>query len=68
MSPVRDGDTRLSTLSRPEAAQDRAVGQVGLKNRDGGKVGIGGRGEISYASSASLPRPQCWRTKPLTRG
>ena len=31
---------------------NRAVGHVALKNRDGGKVGIGARGEISYWTAA----------------
>jgi RimJ/RimL family protein N-acetyltransferase len=34
------------------AAQDRVVGHVGLKNRDGGQVGSGARGEISYWTAA----------------
>jgi RimJ/RimL family protein N-acetyltransferase len=36
------------TFAVVDAAQNRAVGQVGLKNRDGGRVGTGERGEISY--------------------
>ena len=42
----RDGDWLAFAVL--DAAQNRAVGHVGLKNRDGGRVGTGGRGEISY--------------------
>jgi RimJ/RimL family protein N-acetyltransferase len=36
-----------------DASQDRVVGQVGLQNRDGGRVGIGERGEIHYWTAAA---------------
>jgi RimJ/RimL family protein N-acetyltransferase len=35
-----------------DARRAKAVGQVGLRNRDGGRVGTGGRGEISYWTAA----------------
>jgi RimJ/RimL family protein N-acetyltransferase len=35
-----------------DATQPQPVGHVGLKNRDGGQVGIGERGEISYWTAA----------------
>jgi RimJ/RimL family protein N-acetyltransferase len=35
-----------------DAAQNRVVGHVGLMNRDGGQVGSGERGEISYWTAA----------------
>jgi RimJ/RimL family protein N-acetyltransferase len=36
------------TFAVLDASQNRAVGHIGLKNRAGGQVGIGDRGEISY--------------------
>jgi RimJ/RimL family protein N-acetyltransferase len=36
------------TFAVLDAARNRVVGHVGLKNRDGGKVGIGERGEIGF--------------------
>jgi hypothetical protein len=35
-----------------DMANDQAVGHVGLRNRDGGLVGTGERGEISYWTAA----------------
>jgi RimJ/RimL family protein N-acetyltransferase len=35
-----------------DAGRNRPVGQVGLKNRDGGRIGTGGRGEIGYWTAA----------------
>jgi RimJ/RimL family protein N-acetyltransferase len=40
------------TFAVLDASQNRVVGQVGLGNRDGGKVGIGERGEIHYWTAA----------------
>jgi RimJ/RimL family protein N-acetyltransferase len=40
------------TFAVLDASQDKAVGHVRLKNRDGGQVGIGERGEISYWTAA----------------
>lgn len=40
------------TFAVLDAMQSRAVGHVGLKNRDGGQVGGGGCGEISYWTAA----------------
>jgi RimJ/RimL family protein N-acetyltransferase len=36
------------TFAVMDAALDRAVGHVGLKNRDGGRIGAGERGEIGF--------------------
>lgn len=36
------------TFAVLDATADKVVGHVGLKNRDGGKVGVGGRGEIGF--------------------
>jgi RimJ/RimL family protein N-acetyltransferase len=41
------------TFAVLDVLQNRAVGHVGLKNRDGGKVGIGERDEISYWTAAA---------------
>jgi RimJ/RimL family protein N-acetyltransferase len=40
------------TFAVLDGARNRVVGQVGVKNRDGGKVGSGERGEISYWTAA----------------
>jgi RimJ/RimL family protein N-acetyltransferase len=40
------------TFAVVDASLNRAVGHVGLKNRDGGRIGIGERGEISYWTAA----------------
>ena len=40
------------TFAVLDASQNMVVGHVGLKNRDGGQVGAGGRGEISYWTAA----------------
>jgi len=40
------------TFAVLDASQAKAVGHVGLKNRDGGQVGIGEWGEISYWTAA----------------
>src|SRR5215469_437466 len=40
------------TFAVVDASQNRAVGHVGLKNREGGKIGGGDRGEISYWTAA----------------
>jgi RimJ/RimL family protein N-acetyltransferase len=40
------------TFAVLDVSQNRAVGQVGLMNRDGGRIGIGERGEISYWTAA----------------
>jgi RimJ/RimL family protein N-acetyltransferase len=40
------------TFAVVDAAQHRPLGHVGLKNRDGGLVGSGGRAEISYWTAA----------------
>src|SRR5258708_57012 len=40
------------TFAVLDASQNRVVGHVGLWNRDGGKVGIGERGEIGYWTAA----------------
>ena len=36
------------TFAVVDGARNRVVGHVGLKNRDGGQVGIGERGEIGF--------------------
>jgi RimJ/RimL family protein N-acetyltransferase len=36
------------TFAVTDASQGCAIGQVGLKNRDGGRIGTGDRGEIGY--------------------
>lgn len=36
------------TFAVLDAVGNKVVGHVGLKNRDGGRVGIGGRGEIGF--------------------
>jgi RimJ/RimL family protein N-acetyltransferase len=41
------------TFAVLDVSQDRPVGHVSLKNRDGGKVGAGERGEIGYWTAAS---------------
>jgi RimJ/RimL family protein N-acetyltransferase len=40
------------TFAVLDVSQNRVVGHVGLWNRDGGKVGIGERGEIGYWTAA----------------
>ena len=40
------------TFAVLDAVQNRAVGHVGLKNRDGGQLGTGERGEIGYWTAA----------------
>lgn len=40
------------TFAVLDALQNRVVGHVGLKNRDGGQVGTGERAEISYWTAA----------------
>jgi RimJ/RimL family protein N-acetyltransferase len=40
------------TFAVLDMPHDRAVGHVGLKNREGGQVGSGERGEISYWTAA----------------
>jgi RimJ/RimL family protein N-acetyltransferase len=40
------------TFAVLDTAQHKVVGHVGLKNRDGGKVGIGERGEIGFWTAA----------------
>ena len=40
------------TFAVIDASQDKAVGHVGLKNRDGGQVGSGDQGEIGYWTAA----------------
>jgi RimJ/RimL family protein N-acetyltransferase len=40
------------TFAVLDAPRHRAVGHVGLKNRDGGRVGSGQRGEISFWTAA----------------
>jgi RimJ/RimL family protein N-acetyltransferase len=40
------------TFAVRDAAQDKAVGHVGLENRDGGLVGRGEQGEIHYWTAA----------------
>jgi RimJ/RimL family protein N-acetyltransferase len=40
------------TFAVLDAAQHKVVGHVGLKNRDGGEVGIGERGEIGFWTAA----------------
>jgi RimJ/RimL family protein N-acetyltransferase len=40
------------TFAAIDASQDKAVGHVGLKNRDGGQVGSGDQGEIGYWTAA----------------
>src|SRR6202167_374753 len=34
-----------------DVSQDKAVGHVGLWNRDGGQVGSGGQGELGYSTA-----------------
>jgi RimJ/RimL family protein N-acetyltransferase len=46
----RDGD--WLTFAVLDLSRARAVGHVSLKNRDGGKVGTGERGEIGYWTAA----------------
>ncbi len=46
----RDGD--WLTFAVLDLSRARAVGHVALKNRDGGKVGTGDRGEIGYWTAA----------------
>ena len=41
------------TFAVLDAAANKVVGHVGLKNRDGGQVGIGGRGEIGFWTAAA---------------
>lgn len=41
------------TFAVIDAAQDKAVGHVGLKNRDGGQVGSGDQAEIGYWTAAN---------------
>lgn len=45
-----DGD--LLTFAVLDASQQRSVGHVALWNRDGGRVGAGGRAEIGYWTAA----------------
>jgi RimJ/RimL family protein N-acetyltransferase len=40
------------TFAVLDVSQNSTVGHVGLMNRDGGKIGIGERGEISYWTAA----------------
>jgi len=40
------------TFAELDASQDRVVGHVGLKNRDGRQVGVGEPGEISFWTAA----------------
>jgi RimJ/RimL family protein N-acetyltransferase len=40
------------TFAVTDTSHNRVVGHVGLKNRDGGPVGIGEQGEISYWTAA----------------
>jgi RimJ/RimL family protein N-acetyltransferase len=40
------------TFAVLDAEEDTVVGHVGLKNRDGGQVGAGGRGEIGFWTAA----------------
>jgi RimJ/RimL family protein N-acetyltransferase len=40
------------TFAVLEASENKVVGHIGLKNRDGGQVGSGGRGEIGYWTAA----------------
>jgi RimJ/RimL family protein N-acetyltransferase len=40
------------TFAVLDAAHSRPVGHVGLKNREGGPVGVGGNGEIGYWTAA----------------
>jgi RimJ/RimL family protein N-acetyltransferase len=40
------------TFAVLDASENRAIGHVGLKNRDGGQVGVGERGEISFWTAA----------------
>ncbi len=46
----RDGD--WLTFAVIDASRDMTVGHIGLKNRDGGQVGGGGRGEIGFWTAA----------------
>jgi RimJ/RimL family protein N-acetyltransferase len=44
------------TFAVLDAAQNKLAGHVGLKNRDGGQVGIGERGEIGFWTAADARR------------
>ena len=46
-----DGD--WLTFAVTDVSQDKAVGHIGLWNRDGGQVGSGGQGEIGYWTAAN---------------
>jgi RimJ/RimL family protein N-acetyltransferase len=48
----RDGDWLTFAVLDLSLSRTRAVGHVSLKNRDGGKVGTGDRGEIGYWTAA----------------
>src|ERR1700728_864535 len=43
------------TFAVTDVSQDKAVGHVGLWNREGGQVGSGGQGEIGYWTAADSP-------------
>jgi RimJ/RimL family protein N-acetyltransferase len=48
----QDGDWLTFAVLDLALSRTRAVGHVALKNRDGGKVGTGERGEIGYWTAA----------------